>query len=437
MNKVVASNIFLNSSLQYYFWTEKFNLEFIRSLDREIRSVMNTLGAKHTNIMNEIIYLPRSKGGRGLISIERLYKESKIKTAVKVAQDPDKRMQIVKQFHLKARDTTSYSLFKEARSYADEFGFILDINANNVSCMFYDTDGVRKNTDDSKIIFNEMKSNRCNVNISKILASNWQGVIYASRSQDETVCLSHFDWLQNWKMCPTHVISEFFLLFYQLLPTKCYKAIRGEEIVPDTLCRLCKNAEESVRHLMSNCSPLAKHMYKRRHDDVLKCFIFYVMNKYQIIEKYHPWWTKVEVKPYYENEMIKLWWDIPEYSGRDEEDIHGVPRPDAKIELINEKKIFLVEQSIPWITNRENKYVEKEEKYIPIQNNLRMERSDYTIGQITLVMDSFGGYSKNLIDNIAKITENKSDISQIISNMQKSVISNASHLSKTFKAKVM
>ena len=114
-----------------------------------------------------------------------------------------------------------------------------------------------------------------------------------------------------------------------------------------------------------------------------------------------------------------------------------MPRPDAKIELINEKKIFLVEQSIPLITNRENKYVEKEEKYIPIQNNLRMERSDYTIGQITLVMDSFGGYSKNLIDNIAKITENKSDISQIISNMQKSVISNASHLSKTFKAKVM
>ena len=72
---------------------------------------MNTLGAKHTNIMNDILYLPRSKGGRGLISIERLYKESKIKTAVKVAQDPDKRMQIVKQFHIKVMNTTSYSLF--------------------------------------------------------------------------------------------------------------------------------------------------------------------------------------------------------------------------------------------------------------------------------------------------------------------------------------
>ena len=38
----------------------------------------------------------------------------------------------------------------------------------------------------------------------------------------------------------------------------------------DTLCRLCKKADESIDHVVSGCSKLAQKEYKRRHDNLIK-----------------------------------------------------------------------------------------------------------------------------------------------------------------------
>ena len=38
----------------------------------------------------------------------------------------------------------------------------------------------------------------------------------------------------------------------------------------DTLCRMCKETDESIDHAVSGCSKLAKKEYKRRHDNLGK-----------------------------------------------------------------------------------------------------------------------------------------------------------------------
>ena len=38
----------------------------------------------------------------------------------------------------------------------------------------------------------------------------------------------------------------------------------------DTLCRLCRKADESIDHDVSGCSKLAQKEYKRRHDKLVK-----------------------------------------------------------------------------------------------------------------------------------------------------------------------
>ena len=54
------------------------------------------------------------------------------------------------------------------------------------------------------------------------------------------------------------------------------------------------------------------------------------------------------------NELVSLYWDIPEYYGNDNDDIeNNLSRPDAKIYCKSEKKI--IEMSVPWIENRESK----------------------------------------------------------------------------------
>ena len=101
--------------------------------------------------------------------------------------------------------------------------------------------------------------------------------------------------------------------------------------------------------------------------------------------------------------------------------------------MIDEKKIFLIEMTVPWIQYRETKYELKMSKYKPIQTNLKLEYPNYQVDQITLVMDVLGGHSEHLAENIAKVFEDKADVRNIIRDMQKSVICSAAHLVRMFK----
>ena len=126
-NKVVACNIFVNSCVEYYFWTQRFTINALQEMDRSVRKAMNIWGGKHTNLMNSALYLPRSKGGRGLRSIERMYKEVKVKLAIKVLHDTDRRMNLVKRFHMNCMTENHFSIFKDAQRYAKQMDFDLII----------------------------------------------------------------------------------------------------------------------------------------------------------------------------------------------------------------------------------------------------------------------------------------------------------------------
>ena len=266
------------------------------------------------------------------------------------------------------------------------------------------------------------------------MSSTWQGVNYKQRKNDETVTEDHFSWLQNWRNCPTEVVQEFSLLFYQLLPTKQYQVTRSNETIDDLRCRICKQADESVKHLISNCGSFAKSLYITRHDNALKCFVWPLLKKLKLSDKCPGWYSNDKVAPHYVNNDAEFWWDIPEYSGRDEECDRPL-RPDGKL-IINtesDKRVYLIEMTVPWTTNRDEKYSYKTEKYENIQHALKLEYPQHKIDQITIVMDVFGGYSKNLVDNIGKVFTEKEDCRSIIKNMRKSIISSAVNISRTFK----
>ena len=92
-----------------------------------------------------------------------------------------------------------------------------------------------------------------------------------------------------------------------------------------------------------------------RHDNAFKCFFFEVLAKFELIEDASQWISPEKVKPAYCNEYYVVSWDIPEYTGRDNETIHDSARPDGKIMMHHEKKIFLLEQTVPWHTSTETR----------------------------------------------------------------------------------
>jgi len=71
-------------------------------------------------------------------------------------------------------------------------------------------------------------------------------------------------------------------------------------------CRICGHSVESVKHILSSCTPLTPTMYLRRHNEVLKILYHYLIGSHT-----KNYWR--DLTPIYE--LFKLYWDQPVQSG--------------------------------------------------------------------------------------------------------------------------
>ena len=69
----------------------------LKRLDREARKVIVENGGKHPLGSTSLLYLPRVLGGRGLKSVEREYKQTKIKAVVRLYRNKDPAMDVVSE----------------------------------------------------------------------------------------------------------------------------------------------------------------------------------------------------------------------------------------------------------------------------------------------------------------------------------------------------
>ena len=76
----------------------------------------------------------------------------------------------------------------------------------------------------------------------------------------------------------------------------------------DSLCRVCRKADESIDHIVSGCSKLAPNEYKRRHDNLGKIVHWKLARKcnFEAGDK----WYEHESERVLENEDYKILWDF-------------------------------------------------------------------------------------------------------------------------------
>ena len=74
-----------------------------------------------------IFYLPRQKGGRGLLSVEMEYKATKVKGAVRLYCNGDPAIQMVREFDEREEEMGRRSVVKEASGFAEELGVELHL----------------------------------------------------------------------------------------------------------------------------------------------------------------------------------------------------------------------------------------------------------------------------------------------------------------------
>ena len=437
-NKVEATNSFVHSSLEYFMWSEKFKLDDLREIDQLIRDVLNEQRAKYRLQANSSLYLTRSKGGRGLKNIETTYKKTKIAAAMNLMTRVDPRIELVREFEKIRRDKGKSSILSDAIRYAKEdFGMTFEPLENNF-VVHYEKDGNKVSTSIKNVVKENMKKEVTRKLSEQLTSASWQGVNFKTRQDDPDINMKQcFAWLSSWRNAPVQVINDFHSIYLQTVPTLTFQKSRGQSQITSTICRLCGKGNESVKHLLSNCEKFANHAYKRRHDRVLQYIVFKFLHKNLMITDLPPWYTKICIKPRYEKDDIEVLWDIPEYSGYDQDLDNGPLRPDGKIINKTSKSILVLEMSIPWITNRSSKLLEKEGKYADILQSLKVDNPGYHVKQATFIIDCLGGYSMDLVDNLKLLNLTRSEIDSILPGIQRIVVTEANSVINHFKVATM
>ena len=433
-NKVVATNIFVHSSLEYFMWSEKFNIGDIREMDQSIRNTLNDVRAKYKLQVNSSLYLPRNRGGRGLKCLETTYKRTKVTAAMNLMTRKDPRMECVRKFEKRRVEKGRSSVLTDASRFAEEDFDVVFEALDNDFTVRYQKEGEDVSTSTKNVVKNVLKSNATSRLERSLCSSSWQGVILNTRKKDPDLNLNEcFAWMTKWKDAPVNIINDFQSIFLQIVPTLTFAKFRTEPNITSTTCRVCSQGTENVKHLLSNCSKFVNKAFKRRHDRVFQLIMFKYLHKTNMISTVPAWYTKICIKPMYEREDIEVYWDIPEYSGMEDESVGEPLRPDGKIVDKKEKIILVLEMSVPWIENRKSKLEEKNAKYTDIVQNLKVDNPGYTVKQLTFIVDCMGGYSKDFIDNLKLLGFTRNDIQSIVPGIQKILITEANSVVSRFK----
>ena len=205
---------------------------------------------------------------------------------------------------------------------------------------------------------------------SEVEDQKWEEKLLASRWKDEDLDKRCFEWKNNWRTAPTHMITGVQDLYQQLLSTKLYT---GKKIKTtyhqDYTCRMCGKGQESVAHVLAGCSAVAQTKY-RDTTASLESFFFEILSKYNLLPREeYAWYKRISPKPVYENEELKALWDVPLFAEQVEVRANRI---DAQVIDKVKKEVILIEMSCPWMENRQMKTEEKMLKYGPLRWELKL-----------------------------------------------------------------
>ena len=134
-------------------------------------------------------------------------------------------------------------------------------------------------------------------------------------------------------------------------------------------CKLCGDRDETINHIISECSKLAQKKYKARHDWVGKVIHWEMCKKFKF-DHANKWYMHNQA-PVLENDSHKLQWDFDIQT----DDLISARRPDLIIINNNnnkKKKICKIfDFTVPADHRIKLKECEKRDKYIDLARELK------------------------------------------------------------------
>ena len=219
-NKINAINTFALPVLTFFMRVIFFSQEELNEADLKVKRLLTERGARHPQHLNTLLYACRSIGGRDLKQISSVYKETKIKAALRLATSNDSRLQAVPQFQQIKENKGRRSIFKDARRQAMDMALDLELGEDKPTLSMKTAEGRTYTASDSagaKVI----AKGRIEKSRAEIKESKWQSNIVSHRLADESLDLAKcFNWSRKWRSAPTYTICAINEIIQQLVRTK-------------------------------------------------------------------------------------------------------------------------------------------------------------------------------------------------------------------------
>ena len=337
-NTIKAINTWAVPVIRYTAGIVDWTRAELDDLDRKTRKVMTANHALHPQSDVDRLYLSRQQGGRGLQQIHQVVTEEILTLKEYVNNSKEEALkQVAKEELLKGEQTKDEFKKEQAKSRKEKWE-------------------------------------------GKIMHGQYLRDIRGKIDEDLT-----WKWLTNGELKKE---TEGFILAAQdqALRTKAICA-KIDKTSTDSKCRLCKEKDETVDHLVSACSKIAQTDYKERHNKVATMLHWNLCKKYDIAAAKN-WWEH-EVEKVVESKNIKILWDF-----KIQTDKH-LPYNTPDITVVEPKQVWLIDVAIPGDSRIELKEQEKLTKYQDLKIEVeRLWEKKATV--VPVVVGALGAVPKQL-----------------------------------------
>lgn len=370
-NKIMAINSLATPVMTYSFGILPWLKSEIDKLDRKTRKVLTINGMHHPRADVDRLYVKRKEGGRGLLELQSLYRQSILSLAVYLQTENSRLIQSVKKWDDVKK---KYSLQKEADKIRTKYKLTNLSENGNLVC--------------------ELKTKIENERISKITSKPLHGRFFKQLQETHINKELTVKWLNDGRM-KGETESLLIAAQDQALNTRFHQRHILHQPVA-SVCRLCFKAEEHISHLVSGCEALAATEYLQRHNRVAGYVHWRILMhlKVPVVEKYYLHEPDKVVKT--ENQVIM--WDHAVTTDRKV----VANRPDIIVLDNKRKACLIIDIAIPDDVNVSKKETEKRLKYQDIKIEIsRMWQVKARV--IAVVVGALGTVSDNFRKEIESI----------------------------------
>ena len=344
-NSIKSVNTWAVSLLRYSAAFIDWTRNELKEMDRQTRKIMNMNGALHPRDSVARLYISRKEGGRGLMSVEdcvdiaalgleKYINESTERIISATKRNDGKEIESVTSYKARRKQERTTEL-KEKPLHGQHFKET-EGTGNKESWTWLEKGQLKKET---------------------------EGLIMAAQTQS---------------------------LRTNLIKTKIDKS------QTDSASRMCKQKDETISHIVSECTKLAMKEYKRRHDCVARALHWDLLrqNGFHHSDK----WYQHEPEAVVEDDHHKILWDFTIQTDRE----ITARRPDIVAINKDTKSCHIIDVAIPGDARIVKKQEEKIDKYQDLAREIRSlwkvkaKVIPIVIGALGTIPKGLNGYLKEI-----------------------------------------